>query len=1190
MAGLYDTMKVQQTATIPVVQAQPNQIISGVVSAKPNATIVPPKFVGPVKTPVATSMPAVQKPQASSLQPATGLYVSPKQNDIASILQPSSNPQTPSTGGLYQQMKTQQASLPVTGVNGTPTPRPVPTMGQVNGQTVAGTTLTSDPARLAQRGSLDVKPEITPAQGEANRIDFISQSSTGDLLKKQYGDNPVTKAAAFLFTPLDPLTRDISDIKEANDIKDQVASGKIDQSVYDGLDVLHKSGLQIVGDVAQAVITADTLGLASGAVIDSATGQVLKRSLSELAVEGAKQGGFAGAQFGVATALSSGSTDPDTITKIITENIVGGALIGTVLHTALPALVKVVAATNEIKNQAIQSLVDKGYTPEEARNLVLQGGYIGGIPEKGSTNINELSTPETTPESTTKEEAVQPQILSPLEQKAASSYGDSIIPDSKFYNVDRLNTTPEGKAVVNEALDQAGAKIQETVGKTLTHAEVIKRAQQTSVILNDTIGRDQTADMEAATLNLRNKIVDISNGGKVTPELIDLINKDKAMGANIARQLEARKINANPGQLTNLQIVLNALKEKGKLTDDILKQASDEKVDFNDPKQATDFFRKVSPTKISDWIDLLRYNSMLSSPKTSIIKMTADIGSSGTVRPLTLAIQGLQDAAKAALTGSEREHFVGESGSYIKGYFSSLKEAWNNITSDVNTLKDTAIDPDTAKMPLATSKGGKAVEAFLKAPSTLLNKIETFFKTLAKGGEEAAMKTRLAEGGKQNEMFATPEDEVNANVQKSFFRGGHDPREGYVLQTIQGMSDAIGTMRNSKNPVLSTIAKWTFPFLNIGTQLTKGGIEYSPLGITTLWGAENKAEQLAKFTIGLGATTLAAGLVGSDKITGPTPTSPTLKAAFQDSGRQPWSVRIGNKWVSYQRLPVALAFNLAFVAAVKQAVDDERLTGNKDQAIAQAFATSAQFVTEASYFRNLGEFVDATKGNVSGFTNFLANYPQQLIPLRALMSWTNNIIDPVSRQADPNQGFIVKQMQSVMMQIPGLSQKVPAQLNSQGQPIKKQNSLLNNFSPAPITSVDQPKEKAYQEQQKLGVINSQVSKESAANSAKAQQLYSKILPMTPQQRAAYLKANKPSAKVMTELTKQIQTHVNKLDSFQQAFNNAPAETRGKYLYQSMKGMTTRERAELFQYLQKGGSITPQVLQDLGQEISVNGKP
>ena len=381
----------------PVADRQPALAV-GAPAAQPNAKVT----VSPSpSSPPVSGMPAVPRPaQAAGVvpvqqpAPAADIYKpvsvrvsSPKISSPAAQPSPSAV-DLPKPGGFSQFMQDLGLWAAPTNPKSLSGKDILPPPGDKAMVFGVGQNLPPQQAAKAFQTAGGSPVPLTPAQQEAERIKLISQSSTEDLLKQRYGENVITKTAGFLFAPLDPVTRDISDIKQANDVKQQVDEGKIDPSVYDGLEALHKTAPQIIGDVAQAVLVPYTLDIGGGVLADSAAQKSLQESLIQLGKIGAVQGGGAGLQFGIASALSSGSTNPDEITSIILQNTTGGAALGAVLHTFIPAVAKVVSEVNASKQQLVQSLIEKGYTKEEAMQLASHGGYIGGIPEKKSTGIN----------------------------------------------------------------------------------------------------------------------------------------------------------------------------------------------------------------------------------------------------------------------------------------------------------------------------------------------------------------------------------------------------------------------------------------------------------------------------------------------------------------------------------------------------------------------------------------------------------------------------------------------------------------------------------------------------------------------------------------------------------------------------------------------------------------------------------
>ena len=118
-----------------------------------------------------------------------------------------------------------------------------------------------------------------------------------------------------------------------------------------------------------------------------------------------------------------------------------------------------------------------------------------------------------------------------------------------------------------------------------------------------------------------------------------------------------------------------------------------------------------------------------------------------------------------------------------------------------------------------------------------------------------------------------------------------------------------------------------------------------------------------------------------------------------------------------------------------------------------------------------------------------SNYPQQLIPFRALAGWVARIADTTQRQVDNKADFLDKQIQLLMMSIPGLSQKVPARLGPDGKPIMNDNAWLNAFSPIRVSNVKFDWEEFLQKSEDIRRKGSQSKKESVNRKVEARKLY-----------------------------------------------------------------------------------------------------
>lgn len=765
---------------------------------------------------------------------------------------------------------------------------------------------------------------------------------------------------------------------------------------------------------------------------------------------------------------------------------------------------------------------------------------------------------------------------SPAKVSEDVSYNPTIAKDNIFYNVDRLNIPKEAKQAVKNEVINAKPQVEKIVGKKLSNQEVVAVADNSSKILNRTITREQTADRIAANLNLRRTIANAAKDGKIDGEFIELWMKDKSQATDIARQLQARRVNADPRETSLIDTLLDGIYKEVGYSDELAAAAKG--VDFNDSKQATEFYRRFVKPKAREWIDLLRYNSMLSSPQTHINNAVSNFQGTGILAPIEKTITGVLDATRAALTGSERQYFVGEGVEFAKGYYSNLKQATQNF-ADVMRSKTLSQNPDTRNIPLATG-GAKAVtEKVLAFPMKLLEASDQFFTALTEGGAKKALAYKASKGAKVGNIESAASEEAA----KRLFRSETGLKEqGYVLDAIDKVTNTIQTLRNSDNAIVSTIAKFTLPFVRTPMNILKQGIEYSPAGVITLPGASNKTEQLAKLIMGIGTASGVATLLGSDRLTWAEPTNPDQKAAFRAAGRQPYAVKVGDNWVSYSKLHPAIAFNFALVAAIDDAQKNKKLSESQGESVLSAFAKWGNFVADQSYLKSIGDFVAATKGDASGWSKYVSNYPQQLIPFRALMSWVTRLTDPVQRQADPDGSVLEKQMQQLMSQIPGLSEKVPARTDLQGNPIENQNRMLNSVSPNRVTTEKPAEEDSYKTALEAKKLNRDQTERKNQLTAEARKKY-ESMKQSPQDFKADLKA---VAKVNPELAAKVldlyeadQKNLSYTDRTIQSLDVKDG-SRAQFIYAKIKSMDKGQKKAYLLDLAEKKVLTDEVLDQI----------
>lgn len=656
---------------------------------------------------------------------------------------------------------------------------------------------------------------------------------------------------------------------------------------------------------------------------------------------------------------------------------------------------------------------------------------------------------------TSQEASVPATMPKVLKQPTAFEQNTGVVAPTKKamleLNTKRLNLTPEQTA-------QLDPKVKSVVDR-MSNDDVVRIAKSAGLDTKS-YSPGETRVKIAEQLNVRQDAVRLMNEAEVarkagnTDQAAELLKQaaeqgriSRTQGTDLARQLQARRIIANELD-TPQQKVFKLFDEAGVNPDVYTKRLAG--VDFSDSKQVVNAYRELVPAKAGQWLDTVRYNSMLSSPLTQAVNIFGNAQNVAGVAPIEKTIRGGIDSI-AGLFGKERQYAAGEGASYLKGEVKALPKA---AKSFVDALKGSGEyanqDFSDYNMPLATKgAAGKAYQA-LSFPMRVLDGMDKFFRTLASSGEEAALDKRVSKGiGLRGDKQSLIDQEAAYRVYQA---EGHIPGQGKVLDAMDSVADLVMSGRNSKNPILSTISKFTVPFVKTVNNINKQGfIEYSPAGLLNLVGKEDKIEGITKAVMGTAVFGTSALLLKSGDMTWAEPRNAEERARFRAEGKQPYAIKMGGKWYNYSKLTPVVAFPMAMTAAL----DDAFNKGKADQSFIDktltAFAKYGNFMSDQSYAKSIGDTLGAIGGDEEAIARMVSNQWQQVVPARALTGWLARMTDDVERKVDTTQGYFDQQVQAFMQQYPGLRQKTPTR-DYQGQPIAANNPVLNAFSPVRVTN------------------------------------------------------------------------------------------------------------------------------------------
>ena len=617
-----------------------------------------------------------------------------------------------------------------------------------------------------------------------------------------------------------------------------------------------------------------------------------------------------------------------------------------------------------------------------------------------------------------------------MPQQPSSPSTPIIAPKEKYaYNVNlnRLNLKPQEKVTLQKTVDIITPELEKLKGKKVSNREVIEAAK-TSEMLQKTTTRAATLEAEAAMLKARQQMVSLDkevdelarkgNTPELRAKITDLVGSLKVISSNNAdkgRQLQSLAIGAEDESLRQ-----QMLKDILKNTDDtnkVIEQAM--KVNWDNAGEVYKFYRSFIKPSTTQILDEFRYNNMLSNPRTHIRNAFSNLVQTFITRPATLAAQG-------ELKGTKQ---------YYQGVFKSFPEA-------VDAFKKSFSGESAISKPDLEYAPTMKLPKLLTVPTRAMEAADKFFTALIKGGE-------VARG-------ATPE-QAGKVAEYSLFRQGLYPEgQGAVLNQIDNFTSGMYSFGNKFTPI-----RWFVPFIRTPMNFAKQWIEYSPAGLATTVGAGNKKEQVAKAMVGSVITALGAKVALDDRTTWSAPTDPKQKEQFYATGRKPFSVKIGDKWVSMQYLgPFGLA--VAIPAAMKYYQDESRtaLTDSQMDKIGQSLMGVAEFFSGQTFLEGINNFVKLASGDIDyTLPKNVAYTSSQMIPLQGLIRWVSTIVDPVYRKPSGS-------VQQLQQNIPFLSKSLPAYTMPNGEESKREG--LNLITPYDITKSNPQYEQGYQERtQKL---------------------------------------------------------------------------------------------------------------------------
>ena len=371
-----------------------------------------------------------------------------------------------------------------------------------------------------------------------------------------------------------------------------------------------------------------------------------------------------------------------------------------------------------------------------------------------------------------------------------------------------------------------------------------------------------------------------------------------------------------------------------------------------------------------DWF----INSLLSSPKTHGVNFLNGLFNS-VVMPTERAIGGLFTGNTQAVKESLRQQM------YYANFAATAWRQANRAFKEGASILDPIGTKETWQSPLQPGLLRDRVDYEGTAWGWMANVVSTPVRGLIWGDEflkqmqyRSALKARFITEGK-------PAGQVDDLIEQTLVdgRGTDAVALRYAREiTFSTPLSETSTITKAVQQVRQTPAvNLVLPFVRTPWNIARATVHRTPgLGLMAKSMREDFAEGGAARASVVGRQATGALAVGTmlteslgGRITGSAPRDPRERQLLLETGWQPRSIKIGDRYVSYERLE---PFSLLLSAAA-DAAQLARDGGDPTEIIDGISMLVANNLTSTTYLRSLSEFLDGLSGDPGALQRFIYN-------------------------------------------------------------------------------------------------------------------------------------------------------------------------------------------------------------------------
>jgi len=431
-------------------------------------------------------------------------------------------------------------------------------------------------------------------------------------------------------------------------------------------------------------------------------------------------------------------------------------------------------------------------------------------------------------------------------------------------------------------------------------------------------------------------------------------------------------------------------------------------------KRILDSIAEKIPLRFKERITLFRYANMLSNPRSHLRNFWSNLVQTFITLPVDNLATSIVELIRHPFKSEKREVNLSDIPLYYIKAITAMPKA---IQAFVNTFKEKAT-LSTKTFDLSQNSMLDYINSVRykkfggKYPNLVLNAMEgadRFFRTLIQTGEEARL---LRKGVEPDEAYKKALELSDLYLFRKPL--GNTENEGYFIRAMDSIGKIALESRNiRKYPVLSTFSRLFVAFVTTPINISKEGLRH------TLIGAVGKKEW-TPFDIGALIVGTLLSYYGyqkalKDEITFLPPRTQKEKKLYYESGRKPFSIKIG-KWIPVYYFG-ALAIPLLLPAIVHYYIKNAEADEGVIEKILKIGLGINRIITEQTPTQNISDLFSVLEGDVDySLSKIAGSITTQYIPASGFWRYLNIVLDPVYRRSKKLKEEIIKNLPPVSIE------------------------------------------------------------------------------------------------------------------------------------------------------------------------------